>query len=73
MTILPVDHNLPVDFGHKVGPIVFILGNNIAKYQDMPIGKGRVKLEIRNGRQGALTFLVEILQHTKNLFTCWLF
>ena len=27
MTILPVDHH---------GPIVFILGMNIAKYQDMP-------------------------------------
>ena len=31
-TILPVD-----DHGdHKVGPIVFILGKNIAKYKDMP-------------------------------------
>ncbi len=28
MTILPVDH--------KVDPIVFISGKNIAKYQDMP-------------------------------------
>jgi hypothetical protein len=32
ITILPVDH-----YGdHKVGPIVFILGENIAKYKDMP-------------------------------------
>ncbi len=48
VTILTVDHNLPVDFGHKVGPIVFILGNNIAKYQDMPIG--RRSAEIRNSK-----------------------
>jgi len=25
--------------GHKVGPIVFILGANIAKYKDIPYGK----------------------------------
>ena len=35
MTILPVDHH----GGHKIGPIVFILGMNIAKYKDMPYGK----------------------------------
>ena len=28
ITVLPVDHH--------VGPIVFILGENIAKYKDMP-------------------------------------
>ncbi len=32
MTIMPVDHH----GGHKVDPIVFILGKNIAKYKDMP-------------------------------------
>ena len=32
MTILPVDHHN----GHKVGPIDFILGKNIAKCKDMP-------------------------------------
>jgi hypothetical protein len=32
MTSLPVDHH----GDHKVGPIVFILGENIAKYEDMP-------------------------------------
>ena len=32
ITILPVDHH----GGHKVGPIAFILGGNIAKYKDMP-------------------------------------
>jgi hypothetical protein len=31
MTILPVD-----DGDHKVGHIVFILGETIAKYKDMP-------------------------------------
>jgi hypothetical protein len=35
MTILPVDHH----GGHKVGPIVFILGENIAKCKDMPYGR----------------------------------
>ena len=25
--------------GHKIGPIVFILGTNIAKYKDMPYEK----------------------------------
>jgi hypothetical protein len=33
ITILPVDHHN----GHKVGPIIFILGPTIAKYKD--IGK----------------------------------
>jgi hypothetical protein len=32
MTILPVNHH----GDHKVGAIVFILGENIAKYKDMP-------------------------------------
>jgi hypothetical protein len=32
ITILPVDHH----GDHKVGPIVFILGKNIAKCKDMP-------------------------------------
>ena len=35
MTILPVDHHV----GHKIGPIVFILGMNIAKYKDIPYEK----------------------------------
>jgi hypothetical protein len=35
MTILPVAHHV----GHKVGPIVFILGENIAKCKDMPYGR----------------------------------
>ena len=35
MTILPVGYHV----GHKIGPIVFILGMNIAKYQDMPYEK----------------------------------
>ena len=35
MTILPVDHHV----GHKTGPIVFILGMNIAKYKDIPYEK----------------------------------
>jgi hypothetical protein len=35
MPILPVDH-----LGdHKVGPIVIILGKNIAKYMYMPCGR----------------------------------
>jgi hypothetical protein len=44
MTILLFDHH----DGHKVGPIVAILGKNIAKYKDMPYG-GRS--DIKNGRQ----------------------
>jgi len=32
MTILPIDHH----GGHKIDPIVFILGMNIAKYKAMP-------------------------------------
>ena len=35
MTILPVNHH----GGHNIGPIVFILGMNLAKYKDMPYGK----------------------------------
>jgi hypothetical protein len=35
MTILSVDHH----GGHKVGPIVFILGKNIAKCKNMQYGK----------------------------------
>jgi hypothetical protein len=35
MTILCVDHHS----GYEVGPIVFILGQNIAKYKDMPYGR----------------------------------
>ncbi len=30
--------------GHKVGPIAFILGTNIAKYMDMPYGKRSVEI-----------------------------
>jgi hypothetical protein len=37
---------LPVDVGYEVGPIVFILSKNIAKYKDIPYG-GRLA-EIRN-------------------------
>ena len=35
MTILPVDHHV----GHKIGPIVFILGMNITKFKNMPYEK----------------------------------
>jgi hypothetical protein len=41
MTILPVDHH-----GHKVGPTVFILGENIAKCKDMPYGRRSAEFEI---------------------------
>jgi hypothetical protein len=44
MTILPVDHH----GAHKVGPIVFILGENIAKCKDMPYG--RRSAEIGNSK-----------------------
>ncbi len=43
MTILPVDHH----GSQKVGPIVFILGKNIAKYMAMP---GRSLAEIGNSK-----------------------
>jgi hypothetical protein len=50
ITLLPVDHHS----GHKVGPIVFILGKNIAKCKDMPYGRRSAEIEkIKNGRQGA--------------------
>ncbi len=42
MTILPVDHH----GYHKIGPIVFILGKNIAKCKNMP--HGRRSAEIGN-------------------------
>ncbi len=41
MTILLVDQHS----GHKVGPIVFILGKNIAKCQDMPYGRQSDEIE----------------------------
>ncbi len=44
MTILPVDHH----GNHKVGPNVFILGENIAKCKDMP--KERRTAEIRDSK-----------------------
>jgi hypothetical protein len=40
MTILPVDHH----GGHKVGPIVFILGENIAKCKDMSYGRSSAEI-----------------------------
>ena len=49
MTISPVDHH----GGHKIGPIVFLLGRNIAKYKDMPYEKRWLKSGIQNGRQEA--------------------
>jgi hypothetical protein len=42
--ILPVDHH----GGHRVGPIVFILGEHIAKCNDMPYG--RRSAEIGNSK-----------------------
>ncbi len=42
MTVLPVDHHTD----HKVGPIVFILGKNIAEYKD--ISHRRRSAEIGN-------------------------
>ncbi len=44
MTILPVYHH----GGHKVGPIVFMLGKNIAKCKDMSYG--RRSAEIGNSK-----------------------
>jgi hypothetical protein len=48
MTILPVDHH----GGHKVGPIVFILSKNIAKFKDMPYGRRSAEIGMQNGCQG---------------------
>ena len=48
ITILSVDHHS----SHKVGPIVFILGKNIAKCKDMPYG--RRLGEMKNGHQEAV-------------------
>ena len=50
ITILPVDHH----GGHKVGPIVFILGENIAKCKDMPYG--RRSAEIGNSKWPSKSF-----------------
>jgi hypothetical protein len=44
ITILPVAHH----GGYKVGPIVFILGENIAKCKDMQYG--RRSAEIGNSK-----------------------
>jgi hypothetical protein len=48
MTILPVDH-----YGdYKINSIVFILGENVAKYKDVPYGWRSA--EIKNCHQEAL-------------------
>jgi hypothetical protein len=46
MTILPV--------GHKIGTIVFILGENLAKCKDMPYG--RRSAEIGNSKWPPMGF-----------------
>ena len=55
MKILPVDHH----DGHKIGPIVFILGLNIAKYKDMPYEKRST--EIGNSKWPPRGFLGSFL------------
>jgi hypothetical protein len=50
MTILPVDHHVD----HKVGPLVFILVENIA-VRTCHMEENRLKLKIQNGRQGAFS------------------
>ena len=50
--LLPVDHHS----GHKVGPIVFMLGKNIAKCKDMPYG--RRSAEIGNSKWASRGFLL---------------
>jgi hypothetical protein len=62
MTILPVDHH----GGHKVGPIVFILGKNIAKCKDMPYG--RRLAEIRNSKWPTRGFFQLIFQCKNDTF-----
>ena len=42
ITIFPVDHHV----GHKIGPIVFILEMNIARYEDMPYEKRLAEIGI---------------------------
>jgi hypothetical protein len=59
MTILPVDHHV----GHKIGPIVLILGMNIAKYKDMPYEK--VLAEIGNSKWPPRGFFW-LISHCKN-------
>jgi hypothetical protein len=65
ITILPVDHPARI---YKVGPIVFILGKNIAKCKDMPYG--RRSAEIQNGCQGAFITFVFALDST-NMDGCF--
>jgi hypothetical protein len=60
--ILPVDHH----GGHKVGPIVFILGMNIAKCKDMPYGRRLV--EIRSSRWLPRGFFQLIFQCKNDTF-----
>ena len=47
---MPVDHHSD----HKVGPIVFILGKNIAKCKDMPYG--RSSADIGNSKWPPMAF-----------------
>jgi hypothetical protein len=56
MTILPLDHHS----GHKIGPIVFILGKNIAKCKDMPYE--RRSAEIGNSKWPPRGFFQLIFQ-----------
>jgi hypothetical protein len=49
--------------GHKVGPIVFILGKNIAKCKDMPYGRGLA--EIRNSKWPLRCFFI-VTGNSKN-------
>ena len=54
MTILPVDyHN-----GHKVGPIVFILGRIFPSIRTCHREEDRLKSEIQNGHQEAFIRLI---------------
>jgi hypothetical protein len=62
MTILPVDHHSD----HKVGPIVFILGKNIAKCKDMPYK--RRSAEIGNSKWPTKDFFGLIFHYKNNTF-----
>ena len=60
ITILAVDHHCD----HRVSLIVFILGQKVAKYMDIPCEKDWLKLEIKKAVQEAVFSLFVTVKMT---------
>ena len=63
MTMLHVDHH----DGHNVGPIVFLLGRNIAKYKDIPYGGRSADIE-QNSKWLPWGFFLLIFHRKNDIF-----